>query len=254
MIFRLIQTLMLSSMLLILCPAHAFRVTAQSWLVADSVTGRIIDGENEQQIRSIASITKIVSSMVVLDASQDLTHVIKPYTRRELILLSLVRSDNRAAHTLCERFPGGVTACVAAMNAKAQELGMKDTRFVDATGLGVGNVSTARDLISLVQAARKYPLIVEASKMAQVKIQLRKQWLIFNNTNPSIGKRYDIEISKTGWIKASGGCVVLMMDTDIGSRIVIVLGSQSTLTRIPEAEFLLDWARDEPNTTPMFGF
>lgn len=236
----------LISLALIFChPAQALTVTAQSWLVADADSGRILAGENEEHIRSIASITKLMSSMVVLDAGQDLAEYVKPYTRKELILLSMVRSDNRAAQTLCDRYPSGFRACVEAMNAKAQSLGMKDTKFIDATGLAVGNTSTAKDLIKLVQAASKYPLLIEASKMSQVKIQLRKKWLVFNNTNPSIGKKQGIEISKTGWIKASGGCVVLLMNTDVGPRIVVVLGSQNTRTRIPEAEFLLDYVRDD---------
>lgn len=212
-------------------------ITAQSWLVADK-EGGIIAAENIKEVRSIASITKIVSAMVVLDAQQELDQFIKPYTRRELIQLSMVRSDNTAADTLCKHYPGGYTNCVYAMNVKAQALGLTNTRFVDATGLGQGNVSTAEELIKLVQAAAEYPELVQASKMTEVKIQLKKRWLIFRNTNPIIGRRHEFVISKTGWIRASGGCIVMMLDTDVGRRIVIVLGSKNTHTRIPEAEFI----------------
>jgi D-alanyl-D-alanine endopeptidase (penicillin-binding protein 7) len=179
-----------------------------------------------------------MSAMVVLDAEQDLDEFIKPYTRRELIQLSIVKSDNRASQILCERYPGGTSKCVEAMNVKAKELGMKDTKFVEATGLRSGNVSTVKDLIKLVMKSADYPTIVQSSKMSQVKIQIRKKWLIFNNTNPIIGKRHDFIVSKTGWIRASGGCIVMMLDTDVGRRIVVVLGSRDTKTRIPEAEFI----------------
>jgi len=124
------------------------------------------------------------------------------------------------------------------MNAKSKKLGMINSRFVDPTGLGVMNVSTAYDLIKLVKAAQYYPEIREASGMSEVKIKIKKKWLIFKNTNPIIGKRHDFIVSKTGWIRASGGCIVMMLDTDVGRRIVVVLGSKNTHTRIPEAEFI----------------
>jgi len=213
------------------------KVTAQSWLVADG-DGRIIQSENTNQVRSIASITKLMTSMVVLDAKQDLDEKIGNYTRRELIQLAIVHSDNNAAKTLCQHYSEGFTKCIYAMNRKAYLLGLNQTKFTDATGLGVFNVSTAEELVTLVREAQNYPLIVESSKMSQIKIKVKKKWLIFNNTNPIIGKRHDFIVSKTGYIRASGGCIVMMLDTDIGRRIVIVLGSKSTKTRIPEAEFL----------------
>jgi D-alanyl-D-alanine endopeptidase (penicillin-binding protein 7) len=212
-------------------------ITATSWLVANE-DGNIIQGENTDQQRSIASITKLMTVMVVLDAAQDLDEVIKPYTRRDLIQLALVKSDNHAAHQLCEHYPGGFSSCIRNMNIKAKQLKLKSTRYVDATGLSVMNVSTAEELIKLVLAARTYPEIVEASKTSEVRIKLKKKWFIFHNTNPIIGKRHDFIVSKTGYIRASGGCIVMMLDTEIGRRIVVVLGSKNTRTRIPEAEFI----------------
>jgi len=176
--------------------------------------------------------------MIVLDAHQDIDQYIKPYTRQELIQLSIVHSDNRASETLCQNYPGGRSDCIKAMNAKARSLGMINTQFTDPTGLGVMNSSTAYDLIKLVRAAELYPEIVSASKMSEVKIKIKKKWLVFKNTNPIIGKRHDFIVSKTGWIRASGGCIVMMLDTDVGRRIVVVLGSKNTHTRIPEAEFI----------------
>ena len=219
--------------------SHAFNLTAQSWLVADG-NGKIISGENVNEVRSIASISKLITVMVVLDAKQDLDEYIKPYTRRELIQLTLVKSDNKSAQILCEQYPGSSYECIRAMNQKMTQLGLAHTRFHEPTGLSVFNVSTATELIKIIQTAEQYPAIVEASKTSQVKIQIRKKWFVFNNTNPIIGKKHNFIVSKTGYIKASGGCIVMMLDTDVGRRIVVVLGSKSTQTRIPEAEFIAE--------------
>jgi serine-type D-Ala-D-Ala endopeptidase (penicillin-binding protein 7) len=218
---------------------NALPITAKSWLVADS-EGNVIQSENINEIRSIASITKLMTVMVVLDARQDLDQYIKPYTRRELIQLALIKSDNNATQLLCKHYPGGNAECVKAMNIKAHFLNMPNTKFVEPTGLSVFNVSTATELVKLVLTASKYPEIVEASKTSQIKIKIRKKWFIFNNTNPIIGKRHEFIVSKTGWITASGGCIVMMLNTDIGKRIVVLLGSKNTKTRIPEAEFIID--------------
>lgn len=231
--FKNILTVILA-MVVFSCDA---KVTAQSWLVADG-DGKIIQSENTKEVRSIASITKLMTAMVVLDAKQDLNEIIANHTRRELIQLAIVHSDNNAAKMLCEYYIGGYGKCIFAMNQKSYSLGLSQTKFIDSTGLSVFNVSTAEELVTLVRVAQNYPLIVESSKMSEIKIKVKKKWLIFNNTNPIIGKRHDFIVSKTGYIRASGGCIVMMLDTDIGRRIVIVLGSKSTKTRIPEAEFL----------------
>jgi D-alanyl-D-alanine endopeptidase (penicillin-binding protein 7) len=214
------------------------KVTAKSWLVADD-SGKIIQSEDPDQIRSIASISKLMTVMVVLDKNQNLNETIDNFTRQQLIDMALIRSDNRAALLLCERYPGGNTECIRAMNVKAQLLGMYNTKFIEASGLSVFNVSTATELIKLVQAASYYPEIVRAANTNQVKIKIRNKWIVFHNTNPIIGKRHKFIVSKTGYINASGGCIVLMLDTEIGNRIVIVLGSKNTHTRIPEAEFII---------------
>jgi D-alanyl-D-alanine endopeptidase (penicillin-binding protein 7) len=220
--------------------ATAKDITATSWLVADG-DGEIIQSENMYEHRSIASITKLMTVMVVLDSHQDLDQYIKPYTRRELIQLAIVHSDNRASETLCHNYPGGRTQCVQAMNEKARNLGMIDSRFVDPTGLGVMNSSTAYDLIKLVRAAELYPEIVKASKMTEVKIEKstkkKKRYLVFKNTNPLVATKNFI-VSKTGYIRASGGCIVMMLDTDAGRRIVVLLNSKNTKTRIPEANLI----------------
>ena len=227
--------------LLVSCYSYALdwpKVTAKSWLVADE-TGKIVQSENPDQVRSIASISKLMTIMVVLDKNQSQDEMIGQLTRRQLIEIALIKSDNTAALALCESYPGGARECVRAMNIKAGLLGMPNTKFVEASGLSVFNVSTARELIKLVQAASTYPEIVNASNISEIKIKVRKKWFVFRNTNPIIGKRHKFIVSKTGYINASGGCIVLMLDTEIGNRIVIVLGSKNTHTRIPEAEFMI---------------
>ena len=228
---------MVSFALLLSNQATALNVTAKSWLVADG-KGKIIDGANTTQQRSIASITKLITVMVVLDAKQDLDEYINPYTRGEMIQLALVKSDNRASLDLCKHYPGGTAPCVWAMNAKVRSLGLTKTHFVESSGLSVMNVSTAEDLIAVVIEASKYREIIISARTSEVKIKIRKKWFVFHNTNPIIGKRHDFVVSKTGFINASGGCIVMMLDTEIGRRIVVVLGSKNTHTRIPEAEFI----------------
>jgi D-alanyl-D-alanine endopeptidase (penicillin-binding protein 7) len=211
-------------------------ITATSWLVADG-DGHIIESVNADQTRSIASITKLMTAMVVLDTHQDLDETIKGYTRRDLIQLMLVKSDNRAAEILCENYPTGRSGCVTAMNWKAFGLGLYNTRFVDASGLNVMNVSTAQELVQIVLTASKYPEVVEASNTAHGKIKQKKKYFAFNNTNPLVSTK-DFIVTKTGYIRASGGCIVMMLDTKIGRRVVVLLNSKNTHTRIPEANQL----------------
>lgn len=214
-------------------------ITAKSWLVADE-KGTMLNGINTSDIRSIASITKLMTVMIVIDAGQSLSETIpaklynKEQTRQTLIDLAMVKSDNQAARLLCEYYPGGFIACIRAMNAKASELKMYTTRFVDPTGLTVMNTSTAEDLVKLVMAASSYTSITSASNKATITVPSKKEKLIFHNTNPLIGHR-PLLVSKTGFINRSGGCIVMMLPTANGIRTVILLGSKNTHTRIPEA-------------------
>ena len=213
-------------------------VTATSWLVADG-NGKIIKSVNPDDLHSIASITKLMTAMVVLDANQDLNERIEKFTRRQHLQLALIKSNNHSADLLCENYPGGTEACVGAMNAKARKLGMKDTSFVDGSGINDDNVSTSKSLVKMVLAAQHYPLIVKSSQMSFMKIKLKNTYLSFKNTNPLVGKHQKFLVSKTGYIKAAGGCIALLMETDKGKRAVIILGSKSTHTRIPEVRYLV---------------
>lgn len=228
-------------------------VTAKSFLVTD-IDGEVILEKNADQQRSIASITKLMTAIVVLDANQDLDevvpinfkmrgryhtrlpHEVRQLPRRTLIDLALVKSDNLAAYTLCEAYPGGVDRCVAEMNHKAFMLHLTNTRYADPTGLDPENVSTARDLAQLVLVARHYRPITDASGMATVDLKVKRRWWHFGNTNPLVKKSNDVHVSKTGYIGASGGCVVMLLDTSVGQRVIVLLGSKNTRTRFPEAE------------------
>lgn len=223
---------------------YADPLTAQAWLVADN-NGKILEGSNMSEVRSIASITKLMTAMVVLDSGQSLSEIIpkklynKQLTRETLIDLAIVKSDNNAAKLLCDYYPGGYNKCVDAMNYKAASLQMDNSTFTDPTGRFHTNVSTAHDLIKLVFAASTYPLIVEASNMDAVRWSIgKKKTAEFKNTNSLVGNGYKFLVSKTGFINKAGGCIVMMIDTANGIRTVVLLGSKNTKTRIPEAKML----------------
>jgi len=213
-----------------------FSISAKSWVVAD-VNGKIIKGANTNDLRSIASITKLMTAMVVLDANQNLDEKINDISRRQHLRLALIRSNNHSSDLLCENYPGGYEACVDAMNAKARSLKMRDTSFVDASGLDDDNVSTSSSLIKLVLAAQAYPLIVKSSQTPHMRIKLDEGYFSYKNTNPLVNKKFIV--SKTGYIRAAGGCIALLMDTNKGRRVVVILGSKNTHTRIPEVKHLV---------------
>jgi D-alanyl-D-alanine endopeptidase (penicillin-binding protein 7) len=212
-------------------------MSAQSWLETDD-QGNLIEGYNITEVRSIASITKLMTVMAVIDNNQNMQQKLGNYTREQHIQLALVKSDNNSAKVLCDNFPGGRFECIRFMNEKANYLGMLRTKFVEPTGLSPMNISTALDLLKLVFEARHYPEIVKASQTPVLNIQVGNKVLSFRNTNPVIGKRYNFIVSKTGSTNAAGSCIVVMVDTDIGRRIVILLGAKAGM-RLPEAEYIV---------------
>lgn len=235
---------------------YAKPITAKSFIIADSA-GEVLSQKNPERSQPIASITKLMTVIVVLNARQDLAEplplnfrltkryhtrlprYLRSLTREELIQLAMVKSDNFAAYTLCQNYPGGVDSCVGAMNREAERIGMTNTVFADPTGLDAHNVSTARDLVKLVLAANNYPVITYASAQPKVSIAVRKGHADFGNTNPLVRMGEDVLVSKTGFINSSGGCIVMLLNTTDGERVVVVLGSRSTRTRIPEAKTLI---------------
>lgn len=197
---------------LLTSPCFATTITAKSWLVAEH--GHITQGKNTTEVRSIGSITKLVTAMVYLDEYESLTSK----TDQDLFQRMIVSSDNRASKRLCSKIPD----CILKMNFKAKELGLVNTKFTEPSGLSVFNSSNAEELVKIVEAASKYPEIVHASNTRQ------------GNTNPTIGK-YAYSVSKTGYIHVAGGCIV----AKVKDRIVEILGSKNARTRIPELEHLL---------------
>jgi len=226
------------AVLLFACNAFAVNITAHSWLETDD-QGNLIEGYNITEVRSIASITKLMTVMAVIDSNQNMQQKLGKYTREQHIQLALVKSDNNSAKVLCDNFPGGRFECIRYMNEKANYLGMLRTKFVDPTGLSPMNISTALDLLTLVFESSHYSEITQASRTAVLTIKTGKQSHSFNNTNPIVGKRHSFIVSKTGTTNAAGGCIVMMVDTEFGRRIVIVLGSKNGKARIPEAEFIV---------------
>jgi len=165
------------------------------------------------------------------------------FTRNELLKLALMASENRAASAVARSYPGGKAAIVAAMNAKASELGMMDTKFIDPTGLNQGNVSTAQDLVKMVSAARNYPLIHRYTTSASHSVDgLGGRELRFTNTNPLVRNvSWDIGLSKTGYISEAGLCLV--MEAKINERpvIIVLLNSWGKRTRVGDANRIKRW-------------
>lgn len=246
-LFRLLRKTAIALSLLSLGTAQGqelTNLTATSWLIADK-SGNILNGTNTTEVRAIASITKLMTVLVVLDDSRNLNEIVprklygKNFTRRQLIELALVKSNNEAAQMLCQFYSTGLKGCIEAMNAKAFSLAMYNTRFTDPTGLLHTNVSTAEDLIKLVLEASNYYVVVDDSNKGVVTYSVgRNRTISFGNTNPMAGK-VKMLVSKTGWISKSGGCIALMVEEQDSSKIIIVLGSKSTATRIPEAKIIL---------------
>lgn len=223
-------------------------IKAKSWLIADGA-GNIIDQENINIVQPIASITKLMTAMVVLDANEDLHGdvLVKKFrgmtvTRQQLLDLALIHSDNQAADMLCKIYHRGYIKCIEDMNHKAQVLGMTQTQFRDSTGLDNGNVSSPTDLVKLLLAAERYPVIVNASNRIVVELlhKNKRKWVKwkFNNTNPLVAK-YDVLVSKTGYVRASGGCLVMSIKYQGTKKLFVVLNSSTTRTRIRDMETLI---------------
>ena len=236
--------ILLTALLAVSANAFSANIQAKSWLIADG-DGNILEQENINVVQPIASITKLMTVMVVLDSNQSLIESVGmrkfrgvAVTRQQLIDLAIIHSDNEAATMLCKIYRRGYNNCIADMNHKAQVLGMIQTEFHDSTGLDNRNVSTAPDLIKLLQAAERYPEIVHASNQGVVELVKKKRKWRFNNTNPLVNK-YNILVSKTGYVRLSGGCLVMSAVIEGKKRLFVVLNSKTTRTRIHDMEQLV---------------
>jgi D-alanyl-D-alanine endopeptidase (penicillin-binding protein 7) len=232
-------------------------------LVVDSASGEVIFERNVTSVVPIASITKLMTALVVLDGKQPLDEVVEitaadrwkgkgahsripvgaKITRADLLRLALMASENRAAQTLARAYPGGKTAFVKTMNAKAKLLGMTQSRFHDASGLSSLNVSSARDLSKLINATSQSALIREYSTLPSIEVRVsRKSTLVYRNTNLLIGKPdWEILVQKTGYTNDAGECLVMQAVLDERPVNIVLLNSFGKLTRTADARRIRRW-------------
>jgi len=247
------------------------RLRSASAVVQDQATGEVLMEKRSNEIVPIASLTKLVTSMVVLDAGLDpnepltildedrdlLRHsrsrlpVGTRLTREQAMNLALMASENRAAHALGRTFPGGLEPFLAAMNVKARALGLQETRFFDPAGLQTGNVSSALDLARIVDAAHHYELIRRFSTCPQAEIQGPRGPIAFHNTNMLISSpRWQIGLSKTGFIDESGQCLVMQARMAQRPVLIVLLDATGRHSRFEDANRIRQWM-EGPDPAPV---
>ena len=238
-------------------------------LILDQATGTVLYEKNARAIMPIASITKLMTAMVVLDARQDLSDHLSisshdidrlrgsssrlpvgiMLTRRHMLQLALMSSENRAASALARYYRGGTATFVRAMNRKAKMLGLMNTYFADPTGLSRANVSTARDLVRLVTMAYRYPLIRLFTTAPQQRLFVNGRLLIYNNTNSLVeSPQWRINLSKTGFIREAGRCLVMHTWLNNNPTVIVLLNSQGVLMRTTDANRIRQWVEDTQQT------
>ena len=237
-------------------------LNSASVLVEDQQTGECLVQKKAEAVLPIASITKLMTAMVVLDANPSLDESLTIdqadvdtlrhsrsrlpvgtcLTREEALLVALMSSENRAAYALARTYPGGTRAFVAAMNAKARSLGLTRAHFIDPAGLSSGNVSSARDLAQMVAAAHRYPLIREFTTREKAAIRSGRGMREFHNTNPLIrSSRWQIGLSKTGFIDEAGRCLVMQAQVAKRSVLIVLLDAHGKMTRFGDANRIRQW-------------
>jgi len=237
--------------------------------VIDQDTREVLLNKNSQAVLPIASLTKLMTSVVVVEANQPLDEMLTitqddidtekgshsrlavgtRLTRGEMLHLALMSSENRAAHALGRHYPGGLPAFVSAMNLKAQTLGMLGTHYVEPTGLSSRNQSSARDLALLVNAAYDFPLIRELSTSPEYAVAVGRRHLQYRNTNGLVrNPAWDIGLQKTGFINEAGHCLVMQAQLAGRKLIMVFLDSAGKYSRIGDAERLRHWIESRPAT------
>jgi serine-type D-Ala-D-Ala endopeptidase (penicillin-binding protein 7) len=241
-------------------------------LVVDQVNKRVLYAKKEEQVVPIASITKLMTALVVLEAKLSLDERVvigredydrvkrqpsrlgagTSMSRGDLLKIMLMASENRAAAALARAYPGGTSAFVAAMNQKALELGMSETRFVDSSGLSDDNVSTARDLAWMVDAAYREPLIREYTTYRSHTVEINKgRKMSFANSNQMVRyAHWDIGLSKTGYLDAAGRCLVMQANIGTTPVIIVLLHSWGKFTRIGDANRIKSWIESNSSRQP----
>lgn len=241
-------------------------VRSSSALVVDVKTGKTLYQKNATKVRPIASLTKLMTALVVLDAKQNLNQTITvdkndldrvkhthsrirmgtKVTRRDALHLALMSSENRMASALARHYPGGRSAFVRAMNNKARQLGMRNTHFYDSTGLSTRNVSTAQDLGKLAAAAYRQPLIRQFTQdeNREMRFSAPAYSLMFNNTNPLVkNPDWDVRLSKTGFTDEAGRCLVMRAKPDNQELAIVLLNSVGKRTPIGDANRIRKWLK-----------
>ncbi|REG59054.1 murein-DD-endopeptidase [Paraburkholderia sp. BL6669N2] len=230
--------------------------------VIDQNSGESLFDKNSRAVVPIASITKLMTAMVVLDSKEAMTDQIEVtdedrdyekntgsrlsvgsvLSREDMLHIALMASENRAAAALSRYFPGGRPAFLAAMNAKARQLGMTDTHFENPTGLTSQNVSSARDLVKMVNAAYQYPLIRKFSTDHSYEVYTGKRSLAYNSTNALVrNPTWDIGLQKTGFINEAGECLVMQATIHGRPMIMVLLDSSGKYSRFADATRLRTW-------------
>lgn len=237
-------------------------LASASVLVTNQATGEVLLEKNAETVVPIASITKLMTAMVVLDGQQSMSEPVRvtdedidtlkgsssrlpvgtELPREEMLRLALMASENRAASSLARNYPGGLPAFVAAMNRKSAAIGLTDTRFLDGTGLNSNNVSSAKDLTKMVAAASRYPLIREFSTTAEYEVEVNGRLRRFGNTNALVkSPQWEIGLSKTGYISEAGRCLVMQAWLHEKPLIIVLLDSLGKYTRIADAQRIRKW-------------
>jgi D-alanyl-D-alanine endopeptidase (penicillin-binding protein 7) len=239
-------------------------------LVLDQDTNEVLFAKNTQAVLPIASITKLMTALVVTEANLPLgepltitaedvdtekfsgsrLRVGTTLTREEMLHLALMASENRAANALGRHYPGGLPAFVAAMNHKASELGMSSTRYVEPTGLSSQNQSTAADLARLVKEVDKHELIRRLSTSPEAAVAVGRREIQFRNTNSLVrNTEWDIGLQKTGYISEAGRCLVMQAQLAGRKLIMVLLDSAGKYSRIGDAERIRKWVTEHAVTT-----
>jgi D-alanyl-D-alanine endopeptidase (penicillin-binding protein 7) len=238
-------------------PATMGAVRSNVVFVQDLSTQAVLYSRNEDGVRPIASISKLMTAVIVVDANQPMDEMLEVtqddvdvvkhsrsrlavgtrLSRRDMLHLALMSSENRAANALARYYPGGMTAFVAAMNTKARSLGMTQTRFVEPTGLSSDNVSTPRDLVKLLQASASRPAISDFTTDEQYEVRTGKRApTTFRNTNMLVANpSWDIKVSKTGFINEAGQCLVMVARMNNRDVAIVLLNAEGKGTRIGDA-------------------
>jgi serine-type D-Ala-D-Ala endopeptidase (penicillin-binding protein 7) len=242
-------------------------------LIIDRQTHEVLFEKNAHAALPIASITKLMTSLVVVDAQLPLEENIVIHqedvnvypgkarsrltenaamTREQALLLALMSSENRAAHALGRNYPGGIPAFVEAMNAKAKMLGMTHSKFSDPTGLSSENVSSPEDLTKLIEAAYQHKVIRDFSTRPDYSLMIGKREQKFVNTNRLVrAGDMDIGIQKTGYISAAGRCLVMQAKVQGRDVVMVFLDSVGKLSRFADAVRVKEWLQSNPNPIPV---